>query len=59
LNAVFGAGRDAGATFLTGNPTLVHVLREALARDATVSAHTDLRAARQRTSYGRTWVTTV
>ncbi len=32
------------ATFLTGNPTLVHVLREALARDAAA----DLRAARQR-----------
>ncbi len=49
LNAVFGAGRDVGATFLTGNPTLVHVLREALARDAAASGHTDLRAARQRT----------
>ncbi len=35
------AGR---AAFLTGNPSLVHVLREALARDATTS----LRAARQR-----------
>lgn len=32
------------ATFLTGNPTLVHVLREALARDSAA----DLRAARQR-----------
>jgi hypothetical protein len=32
------------AAFLTGNPSLVHVLREALARDATTS----LRAARQR-----------
>ena len=32
------------ATFLTGNPSLVHVLREALARDSGVS----LRAARQR-----------
>ncbi len=34
LNAVFGIDRHAGATFLTGNPTLVLVLREALARDA-------------------------
>ena len=32
------------AAFLTGNPTLVHVLREALARDAAVS----VRAGRQR-----------
>ncbi len=31
LNLAFGTG---GATFLTGNPTLVHVLREALVRDA-------------------------
>jgi hypothetical protein len=49
LNAVFGTGRDTGATFLTGNPTLVHVLREALARDAAESDRTRLRAARQRT----------
>ncbi len=34
LNTVFGA-EDAGrGTYLTGNPTLVHVLREALTRDA-------------------------
>ncbi len=32
LNLVFGA--DAGAAFLTGNLPLVHVMREALARDA-------------------------
>ncbi|MCW3474441.1 DUF2075 domain-containing protein [Limobrevibacterium gyesilva] len=49
LNTVFGAGRETGATFLTGNPTLVHVLREALARDAAASDRTQLRAARQRT----------
>jgi hypothetical protein len=49
LNAVFGAGRNAGATFLTGNPTLVHVLREALARDAAAGDRSQLRAARQRT----------
>jgi hypothetical protein len=49
LNVVFGAGRDAGATFLTGNPTLVHVLREALARDAAGADRGRLRAARQRT----------
>ncbi len=49
LNATFGAGKDAGATFLTGNPTLVHVLREALARDAAGGAPGALRAARQRT----------
>lgn len=34
LNVVFGATRRDHATFLTGNPTLVHVLREALVRDA-------------------------
>lgn len=49
LNAVFGAGRDSGAIFLTGNPTLVHVLREALARDAAAGRRPLLRAARQRT----------
>ena len=49
LNAVFGAERQAGATFLTGNPTLVHVLREALARDAASGDRRMLRAARQRT----------
>ncbi len=49
LNAVFGTGRDSGATFLTGNPTLVHVLREALARDAAQGDRNHMRAARQRT----------
>jgi hypothetical protein len=34
LNAVFGAARQNGAAFLTGNAPLVAVLREALARDA-------------------------
>ena len=34
LNTIFGA-EDAGrGTYLTGNPTLVHALREALTRDA-------------------------
>ena len=33
LNIAFG-GDDPDGTFLTGNPTLVHVLREALVRDA-------------------------
>ena len=45
LNACFG--EDARATFLTGNPTLVHVLREALARDA-IAQGQDRRMARQR-----------
>ncbi len=49
LNAVFGTGAASGATFLTGNPTLVHVLREALARDAAGGERGALRAARQRT----------
>ncbi len=46
LDLAFTPG-DGGAAFLTGNPTLVHVLREALARDA---AHrgADRRAARHR-----------
>jgi hypothetical protein len=46
LNAAFGDAGDARATFLTGNPTLVHVLREALARDA-IQRGADRRAARQ------------
>lgn len=49
LNAVFGAGRDLNATFLTGNPTLVHVLREALARDAGGGNRDRLRAAHLKT----------
>ena len=44
LNLAFAG---AGAAFLTGNPTLVHVLREALARDA-ARRGLDRRAARQR-----------
>ncbi len=36
-----------GAAFLTGNPTLVHVLREALARDAALHG-LNIRAAQQR-----------
>ncbi len=44
LNACFG--EDARATFLTGNPTLVHVLREALARDA-IDQGQNRRTARQ------------
>ncbi len=46
LNAAFGAEDAARATFLTGNPTLVHVLREALARDA-IERGANRRAARQ------------
>ncbi len=35
LNAAFGVGAERlAASFLTGNPTLVHVLREALVRSA-------------------------
>ncbi len=34
LNAAFGVEARTGAAFLTGNPSLVHVLREALARDS-------------------------
>ncbi len=47
LNAVFGA--DAGAAFLTGNLPLVHVLREALARDAASVPGGSIRQARQKT----------
>ena len=46
LNAVFGA--DSGAAFLTGNLPLVHVMREALARDAHTQGRS-MRAARQQT----------
>ncbi len=43
LNTVFGAIDAGRGTYLTGNPTLVHVLREALARDAVAfgAARTD------------------
>jgi Uncharacterized conserved protein (DUF2075) len=44
LNAVFGA--PAATAFLTGNLPLVHVLREALARDAQLQGRS-IRAARQ------------
>jgi hypothetical protein len=47
LNAVFGA--DTGAAFLTGNLPLVHVLREALARDAAALPGGSIRQARQKT----------
>jgi hypothetical protein len=47
LNAAFGLEGDARATFLTGNPTLVHVLREALARDA-IENGAERRSARQK-----------
>jgi hypothetical protein len=50
LNAAFGAPDEARATFLTGNPTLVHVLREALARDA-IRNGADRRMARQHMEY--------
>lgn len=46
LNAAFGDAAGAG-TFLTGNPSLVHVLREALARDA-IARGGEARAVRQR-----------
>jgi hypothetical protein len=47
LNTVFGA--DTGAAFLTGNLPLVHVLREALARDAASIPGVSMRQARQKT----------
>ena len=48
LNAALGAPLgQTRATFLTGNPTLVHVLREALARDA-IGRGADPRATRHR-----------
>jgi hypothetical protein len=34
LNTIFGGEQAGRGTYLTGNPTLVHVLREALTRDA-------------------------
>jgi hypothetical protein len=51
LNAVFGSDAT-GAAFLTGNLPLVHVLREALARDAAAQGGAQgggLRMGRQRT----------
>ncbi len=49
LNTCLATGIGAPATFLTGNPALVHVLREALARDA-IERGMEPRAARQRMS---------
>jgi hypothetical protein len=46
LNTVFGA--DTGVAFLTGNLPLVHVMREALARDARDQGRS-IRMARQQT----------
>jgi hypothetical protein len=48
LNAAFGDTAQRGV-FLTGNPTLVHVLREALARDARDGGMA-IRDARRRTA---------
>lgn len=48
LNAAFGADGRPDATYLTGNPTLVHVLREALARDAAGRGTTKITMARQK-----------
>ncbi len=47
LNVVFGAERHDHATFLTGNPTLVHVLREALVRDAVATGMARIAAQRR------------
>jgi hypothetical protein len=47
LNVAFGVERRDDATYLTGNPTLVHVLREALARDAAARGRTQIGKARQ------------
>ena len=49
LNVVFGALREHGAAFLSGNAPLVAVLREALARDAAPEGGRALSAARSRT----------
>lgn len=47
LDTIFG-GNDAGrGTYLTGNPTLVHVLREALTRDAVAAGDKRRDAARR------------
>ncbi len=47
LNATLTADGQQRATFLTGNPSLVHVLREALALDA-IAGGLNAQAARQR-----------
>lgn len=53
LNTIFGGENEGRGTYLTGNPTLVHVLREALTRDAEVrgalrgDAHRKIRSAIQ------------
>jgi hypothetical protein len=47
LNAAFAVDRHDDATYLTGNPTLVHVMREALARDAARRGQVQIGKARQ------------
>ncbi len=47
LNAAFSGDETARAAFLTGNPSLVHVLREALVRSVATTA-AERRAARHR-----------
>ncbi len=47
LDTIFGAEDGGRGTYLTGNPTLVHVLREALTRDA-VDCGAERRAAGQK-----------
>jgi len=47
LNTVFGPARQDGAAFLTGNASLVAVLREALARDAARRTGRPLRETRR------------
>ncbi len=48
LNATFGDNRPHDATYLTGNPTLVHVLHEALVRDASGGGKAQTAAARRK-----------
>ena len=50
LNSIFAADTGHDGTYLTGNPTLVHVLREALVRDAAAAGAGRGASARKMTS---------
>ena len=52
LNVAFGVDHHVHATYLTGNPTLVHVFREALARDAAARGKVQIVKARQNVEKG-------
>jgi hypothetical protein len=51
LNVAFGALRESGAAFLSGNVPLIKVLREALARDVALREKVSLNEARRKPAH--------